>query len=219
MHIPANYLLVIENLLDITHFYPLHDGNIGDYANSLLPIELEEGEIEGYRYVKTLRRATHYQQPPYFVDWFHYDVVDREHTHCMLSPGLTRVELRVAPTGKLDTGIDRGYVLYHSHTPIDDNRNVWRWCVSSPAEHMSLGDPDKSTVDRIAEMFPDVVNQDRWALERQQKMLEYPDDGYSELFLQSDKAVQRARQVIGQMRREEIQYAAKQREGAAQEAS
>ena len=210
MHIPANYLLVIENLLDITHFYPLHDGNIGEYANSSLPIELEEGDSGGYRYVKTSRRASDYKQPPYFVDWFHYDVVDREHTHCMLSPGLTRVELRVAPVGKLGTGIDRGYVLYHSHTPVDDNRNVWRWCVSTPAEHMSRGDPAKPAVERIAEMFPDVVKQDQWALELQQKMIECPDEGYSELFLQSDKAVQRARQVIGQMRRQEMQYAEKQ---------
>ena len=43
MQVPANYLLLIENLLDITHFYPLHDGNIGDVANSQIPIELEEG--------------------------------------------------------------------------------------------------------------------------------------------------------------------------------
>lgn len=209
MEIPANYLLVIENLLDITHFFPLHDGNIGDLANSLLPIELEEGETGGYRYVKTTRRASNYEQPPYFVDWFHYDVVDREHTHCMVTPALTRVQLRVAPPGKLGTGIDRGYVLFHTHTPVDDNNNVWRWCVNCPAEHMSKGDPTKSAVQRIADMFPEVVAQDRWALERQQKMLEFPDEGYSELFLRSDKALRRARTVIGQMLREEIQYAAK----------
>jgi vanillate O-demethylase monooxygenase subunit len=29
MSVPANSALLIENLLDITHFYPLHDGNIG----------------------------------------------------------------------------------------------------------------------------------------------------------------------------------------------
>ena len=34
---PGQLLLLIENLLDITHFYPLHDGNIGDVANSRIP--------------------------------------------------------------------------------------------------------------------------------------------------------------------------------------
>ena len=53
MDIPANYLLLIENLLDITHFYPLHDGNIGDRENSNIPVQHEEGEIDGNRYVKT----------------------------------------------------------------------------------------------------------------------------------------------------------------------
>ena len=55
MKVPANYLLLIENLLDISHFYPLHDGNIGDIANSRIPVTLEEGEIDGNRFVKTTR--------------------------------------------------------------------------------------------------------------------------------------------------------------------
>jgi vanillate O-demethylase monooxygenase subunit len=205
MRIPANYLLLIENLLDITHFYPLHDGNIGDYANSLLPIELMEGEAGGYRFVKTRRHATNYTQPPYFVDWFHYPVVDREHTHCMVSPGLTRVELRVAPEGKLGTELERGYVLLHTHTPVDERNHVWRWCVNCRADHMSRGDPNVSAAKRIAQMFPAVVDQDRWALEKQQQMFEYPDDGYTELFLKPDKALRRARQVLAQMQHEERQ--------------
>jgi hypothetical protein len=99
MEVPANYLLLIENLLDITHFYPLHDGNIGDVANSRIPVELEEGEVDGNRYAMTIRRTSNYTQPPYLVDWFHYDVVDRHHTHCMMSPAITRVVMRNAPPG------------------------------------------------------------------------------------------------------------------------
>lgn len=204
MVVPANYLLLIENLLDITHFYPLHDGNIGDYANSQLPIELEEGETGGYRYVRTRRSAKDYTQPPFFVDWFHYETVDREHTHCMVTPGLTRVELRVAPPGKLGTDVDRGYTLFHTHTPVDDRSHVWRWCVTCPAEHMSRGDPTQSAAKRIASMFPSVVAEDHWALEKQQHMMEYDDNGYSELFLRSDKALRRARQILAQMQRDEV---------------
>jgi phenylpropionate dioxygenase-like ring-hydroxylating dioxygenase large terminal subunit len=209
MPVPANSLLLIENLLDITHFYPLHDGNIGDYANSLIPIELEEGEEYGYRFVRTRRRAENYTQPPYFIDWFHYPTVDREHTHCMVSPALTRVELRVAPPGKLgEEDMVHGYVLFHTHTPVDATHHVWRWIVTVKAHHMSHGDPNKSTAKRIAEMFPEVVDQDRWALEKQQEMMEFPDAGYSELFLRSDKALRRARQILAQMQHEESKAAA-----------
>jgi vanillate O-demethylase monooxygenase subunit len=57
-------------------------------------------------------------------------------------------------------------------------------------------------------MFPAVVDQDRWALERQQHMMEFPDNGYSELFLRSDKALRRARQILAQMQHEEAKAAA-----------
>jgi phenylpropionate dioxygenase-like ring-hydroxylating dioxygenase large terminal subunit len=57
MAVPANSLLLIENLLDITHFYPLHDGNIGDVENSRIPVRLEEGVRDGNPYVGTVRGA------------------------------------------------------------------------------------------------------------------------------------------------------------------
>src|SRR5262245_49424616 len=101
MQVPANYLLLIENLLDITHFYPLHDGNIGDIANRRIPIEMDECEQNGTRYVMTIRKASNYAQPPYLIDWFHYPTVDRHHTHCMMSPAITRVVMRNAPPGGL----------------------------------------------------------------------------------------------------------------------
>lgn len=203
LRVPANYLLLIENLLDISHFYPLHDGNIGDRENSLIPVELEEGESEGYQYVKTIRRVEHYRQPPYLREWFLYDEVERLHTHCMVSPGLTRVEMHVAPPGQLDTDAVRGYTLLHLHFPVDERNLVWRWSVSCKKGHTPLSDPTIPTAHKVAEMFPSVVAQDQWALERQQKMFEYPDDGYAELFLKSDKALRRARQILMTMQRQE----------------
>jgi phenylpropionate dioxygenase-like ring-hydroxylating dioxygenase large terminal subunit len=199
MLIPANYLLLIENLLDITHFYPLHEGNIGDIENSRIPVEVEEGEEDGNRYVRTVRRVTDYRLPPYLVDWFGYETVDRIHTHCMMSPGLTRVEMQVAPPGKLGTDANRGYVLYHTHTPIDEVSHFWRWRMNCIASHRSGGDPNTSVASRIAASFPDVADQDRWALEKQQRMFDYADDGYSEVYLRTDKALRRARQIFASM--------------------
>jgi vanillate O-demethylase monooxygenase subunit len=203
LRVPANYLLLIENLLDITHFYPLHDGNIGDKENSLIPVELEEGNDAGYDYVKTTRRVDNYRQPPFLREWFIYDVVQRVHTHCMVSPGLTRVEMHVAPHGELGTEAERGYSLLHLHYPVDERNLVWRWSVSCGKNHTPLSDPTIPTAHKVAEMFPAVVAQDQWALERQQKMYEYPDDGYSELFLKPDMALRRARQILMNLQRQE----------------
>lgn len=213
MQVEANYLLLIENLLDITHFYPLHDGNIGDIENSRIPIELEEGEVDGNSYVMTIRKTENYSQPPYLVDWFHFDKVDRHHTHCLMSPGLTRVVMRNAPPGELKErssekefpgemevdGNERGYVLIHTHTPTNNKQHVWRVLVNCPAHHMSKGDASKSTASRAAEMFPEVAAEDLWAVKEQQQMFEYPDDDYSEVFLKPDLALRRARKIFLEM--------------------
>jgi vanillate O-demethylase monooxygenase subunit len=193
--VPCNYRLLIENLLDITHFYPLHDGNIGDLANSKIPIEFIEQEIDGNPSMKTVRHVENYRHPPFLRDWFGYEMVDREHTHCMVSPGITRVQLRCAPPGKLGTSEERGYILHHSHTPVDERRHFWRWTATVRKGQPSL-DPKKSTLDRMKEMFPAVVDQDRWALERQQKMFEFPEDGYDEVHLRSDRSILTVRKIL-----------------------
>ena len=58
-----------------------------------------------------------YRQPPYLEEYFGYDMVDRDHTHFMLSPGLTRVKMRVWPAGRFgDPSVERGYVINpHPH--------------------------------------------------------------------------------------------------------
>ena len=193
VHVPANYLLMIENLLDITHFYPLHDGNIGDIEQSKIPFELVEEALNGVQTVKTIRRAQNYRQPPFMADWFGYPVVDRWHTHHMMGPGLTRVELRCAAPGKLGVASEeRGYVIHHAHTPIDGTSHTWRLWVSTRSK--------KLTQD-IAANFPTVMQEDRWALELQQKNFEYPEDGYHEVYLRSDKALLRCRKILEEMER------------------
>jgi vanillate O-demethylase monooxygenase subunit len=111
--------------------------------------------------------------------------------------------MRVAPKGQLGTEAERGYTLLHLHFPVDERNLVWRWSVSCGKNHTPLSDTTVPTAHKVAEMFPNVVAQDQWALERQQKMFDYPDDGYSELFLKSDKALRRARQMMMEMQRQE----------------
>jgi hypothetical protein len=165
----------------------------------------------------TVRRVSNYSQPAYLRDWFHYDVVDRHHTHCMMSPAVTRVVMRNAPVGKLPqrneereypgrldcNDVERGYVLVLAHTPVDENHHRWWVIINAPAEHMSLGDPEKQAAKRIAEMFPAVIAEDTVALEYQNKMFEYPDDGYQEVFLKPDVAIRRARSIFQDLVREE----------------
>ena len=208
LRVPANYRLLIENLLDITHFYPLHDGNVGDVANSEIPVKFVEEVIDGNHSIKSVRRVEGYKQPPMLVNWLGYEVVDRDHTHHMMNPGVTRVEMRAAPPGELGTDKDRGYVLYHTHTPVDRTNLHWRWILNTPSKHCWTGDPSKSVAEGIAESFPAVVEQDLWVLEKQQAMFAYADDGYSEVPLKADKAVISIRKLFDTLEAEEQDAAA-----------
>jgi phenylpropionate dioxygenase-like ring-hydroxylating dioxygenase large terminal subunit len=193
LHVPSNYVLLIENLMDITHFYPLHDGNIGDIEQSKIPYDLVEEKLHGVTTVKTIRRVQGYKQPPFMAKWFGYPVVDRWHTHHMMSPALTRVELRCAPPGRLgEAPVERGYVIHHSHTPIDGTNHTWRLWVSTKSKELTTD---------IAATFPVVMEEDRWALEHQQKMFAYADEGYHEVYLRSDKALLRCRKILEEMER------------------
>ena len=204
MAVPANSLLLIENLLDITHFYPLHDGNIGDVENSRIPVRVEEGTADGNRYIGTVREVENYRQPPYLAEYLGYEFVDRRHTHFLLCPGLTRVEMRVWPTGrKGDSAAERGYVILHTHTPIDRRNHVWHLIILMPKGQTCRSDPQKPAIDHFVETFPKVIAEDRWALERQQRMFEFPDDGYREVFLRPDAALRRARLMLARTERAE----------------
>lgn len=80
---------------------------------------------------------------------------------CMQSPGLTRVVMDVAPPGELHQGKDRGYVLLHTHTPVDMRRHIWRVLVNCKADHVSPGDPNISAAHRVASMFPSVIEENQ----------------------------------------------------------
>jgi len=207
--VPTNYVLLIENLLDISHFYPLHDGNIGDIANSEIPVEFINDSVQGNRSVTSVRKAVKYNHPPYYQDFFGYTLVDRVHTHQMISPAIVRVDLNCAPPSELGTAAERGYILTHVITPIDERHHRWRVFASCRAGEKWPTDPKVPTVKRVADQFHSVIAQDFWVLEKQQKMLDFPDKHYSgEMHLRSDTAVLRAREIVREMSAQETGSAA-----------
>lgn len=196
--VKSNAQLLIENILDISHFYPLHDGNIGDISHSRIPVEVVEDSVDGQRRVMTIRKASNYHNPPYWHDWFG-EVVDRVHTHQMLSPAALRVQLRCAAPGQLGSAQESGFVLYHLCTPADGDTHNWRWSISTKAGQHANDAAKTPLADKIAEGFLVVAGQDKWALELQQQSFAYPDDGYEEVLIRSDRAMMIARRILQDM--------------------
>ena len=66
---------------------------------------------------------------------------------------------------------------------------------------MSGGHPSISAAKRVSQMFPSVVEEDRWALENSKKCLKFQ-TGYSELFSKPDSSP-RADNFLQMMRNEQ----------------
>ena len=196
MEVAASARLLIENLFDLTHFYPLHAGNIGSLADARVPVEIERGERDGLPYLKTIRRRSGFTLPPMTRDRFGLDVADQVQEHTMVGPGLFHVVVTVAPPGRLGTGEDQGFVLYQSITPRDESSHVWRRSTSCRAGATWAGSPGASLAEAIAAGAPTVIDQDRWAIEQQQKMFSYPDEEYREVHIKTDGPVIMARRIL-----------------------
>jgi hypothetical protein len=181
---------------------------VGDLENSKIPVGLHEETVDGNAMVMTVRDVSNYKLPPSFARWFGMDVVDRNHTHAMLNPGIVRVQMRVAPPGKLGTAEERGYVLCHTDTPIDDEHLIWQWIMISKAGVRFPSDPSMTLAQGMALELPQVVRDDEWALIEQQKMLEFPEQlptgvRYRETNIRSDIGVVTARRVLSRMEKAE----------------
>jgi phenylpropionate dioxygenase-like ring-hydroxylating dioxygenase large terminal subunit len=124
--VKANYRLLIKNLFDLTHFYPLHAGNIGSLADARVPVEIERGSWAGNPTLKTIRRRAPQTIPPTTAQRFGIDFGEQLQLHEMVGPGLFQVHVTVAPEGKLGTDAEQGFVLYQTITPESEDSLIWR---------------------------------------------------------------------------------------------
>jgi hypothetical protein len=152
-----------------------------------------------YPYLKTIRRRNSFALPPMTRDRFGLEVADQVQEHTMVGPGLFHVTVTVAPPGRIGTGEAQGFVLYQSITPRDESHHVWRRSTSCRAGTGWAGSPGKSLVEAIVAGAPTVIEQDRWAIEEQQKMFAHADEGYREVHIRTDGAVVMARRILDDM--------------------
>jgi len=195
MPVAANARLLVENLFDLTHFYPLHADNIGSLADARVPVEIERGEGR----LKTIRRRSSFTLPPMTRARFGLDVADQVQEHAMVAPGLFHVVVSVAPPGRLGTDEEQTFVLYQTITPVDDGHLVWRRSTSCRVGTRWAADPSRSLVEAIVAGAPKVIEQDRWAIERQQEMFAFADEGYREVHVKTDGAVVMARKLLDEL--------------------
>lgn len=195
--VKASARLLLENLFDLTHFYPLHAANIGTFADSSVAVTMEASPDGLPPLLGTTRRRENFRFGAMKAGWFGTEVGDNIATHQMVVPGLFRVVERVAPPRKLGTDAERSFVLYHTITPVDETSHVWRRIVCSARQPGAANGP--SLAARVTADCVQVAGEDRWALEAQQEMMAFADDGFSEVRIKSDAPVLAARRLLDQL--------------------
>jgi len=199
MPVAACARLLIENLLDLTHFYPLHSGNIGSRADAEVAIEIERTVENGIPVIATYRPRKDFTFPPMTRDRFGVEVGDQLQTHRMVGPAMFHVIIAVAPPGGLGTDQERSFVLYQTITPVDEENVVWRRSINTRKGSRWAKDPTRSLLDVLVETAPTVVGEDRWALEEQQTMFAYADGSFQEVHIKSDGPMMMGRRLLDEL--------------------
>jgi vanillate O-demethylase monooxygenase subunit len=192
--VAANYVLLLDNLLDLSHETFLHAGFIGTPEVALTPTETAVDESLGVVYVS--RHMSSVECPPFYSKSTGLSSpIDRWQDVEYHAPGFWLLHSRIAPAGLApgpdgeDAGACHVKVLY-AITPVDETHTLDFWAVCR-----DFG-PDDAGIDQfLADMNRTVVLQDVEALNLiQARRATDPDD--SEVSLKIDTGALAGRRLL-----------------------
>ena len=191
-HVRANYQLVLDNLLDLTHLPFVHGAVLGGdgYAENALTVE-----IEGDR-VALRRPMPNVAQSPLIVLTGKYagqGKVDRAQSSEFQPPAYVFIGLWVGPVGRPDD-LSILYAVVNSVTPERDGSSHYFWSVARAA---ALDDAAVSETFRTLTVA--AFDQDRAVLEAQQQAIDTDDSGAPLVNFRDDRAGVASRRVIARL--------------------
>jgi vanillate O-demethylase monooxygenase subunit len=205
--VASNATLMIENLLDTTHFYPLHSSTIGQPSDStaqIAQLSIEEGFESGMPYVATIRESEAYPQTDAFADILGHSVADLYAKAVMTGPAGVHATRIAWPSGRRGDDHDpRKFKTVHLFTPLSTSRHTYRFVFLVPKGQRSGSDPSVSSLERAIPLLEGILPEDIGACEMQQEMFALPEDRYRAVTLRADKALRKALQALTAMQKEE----------------
>jgi vanillate O-demethylase monooxygenase subunit len=162
-HIEAAGLLVVDNLLDLSHETFVHAETIGNSAVADSPVTAEI--VDGAR-VRVHRYMSNIEPPPlYAAQRGECATIDRWHTTTYVPPGYIVIESGSKPTGATDNDVQERRII-NFVTPETETSCHYHWCV---ARNYRIDDSEASAVLRSQVVF--TFDQDKALLEAQQRSL------------------------------------------------
>jgi vanillate O-demethylase monooxygenase subunit len=191
-HVRANYQLVLDNLLDLTHLPFVHGAVLGGdgYAQNALEVELADDTV------RLRRPMPNVAQSPLIVATRKYEgqgKVDRTQTSEFHPPGYVFIGLWVGPLGQPDD-LSILYAVVNSVTPESDGSSHYFWSVARSA---ALADTQVSETFRSLTVA--AFDQDREVLEAQQQAIDMDDSCAPLVNFRDDRAGLAARRIIARL--------------------
>ncbi len=195
----ANYQLVVDNLMDLTHETYVHQGTIGEAS---IPGGAARSWTEGTT-VHFQREINDCAPPPLFKAMRGFTTnIDRWQRIAFEPPANIRIDAGAVPAGTNDESLGMRWMVLNALTPETPTSTHYFWSVS---RHFNLGNDalSKTLKTQITRTF----EEDRDVLEEQQRMIDLGTAPKPMLPINADQGVLATRKVIGGLLAEEAALA------------
>lgn len=162
-HVEADYRLLVDNLLDLSHETFVHPETIGNGAVADSPVSVK---VLDRKVVRAHRDMLDCEAPPQFVSLAGFSGrIDRWHTTFYTPPGFCVIEVGAVPAGSKDGGGFEARIL-NLITPETERSSHYFW---AHARNIRLEDAELSR--NICSSIQETFDQDKHILEAQQEQI------------------------------------------------
>jgi phenylpropionate dioxygenase-like ring-hydroxylating dioxygenase large terminal subunit len=189
--IDADFMLLVDNLMDLSHETYLHGGYIGTPEVAETPITTEVDEESGI--VRVSRHMKDAECPPFYARSTGIEGrIDRRQDIEYHAPCLYLLHSTISPSGQ-ETPAFRTEITY-AITPSSPGKVYDFWAVS---RNFATEDAEVTTF--LRDFNHKVVMQDVDALNLLQRTLDTEPEGYQELSINIDTGGLAARRILGKL--------------------
>jgi phenylpropionate dioxygenase-like ring-hydroxylating dioxygenase large terminal subunit len=187
LRIEANWQLIIDNLLDLTHLTFVHKTTLASTGIQENPLVVT---VDCDR-VNARREMMNVEPAPIFHTIRHFENnIDRFQNITFISPNHVYIKVEARPAGQVDDPDHIHHVVLNHLTPETERSTHYFWSIS---RRIKINDP--TLTDLLGRMNRTAFEEDAIILRHQQRMLEIP-GGEPLVNLSADKAVNEARRII-----------------------
>lgn len=194
LHVKADYRLLIDNLMDLTHETFVHPTSIGETVVADTPIATK---AEGQR-VTVSRLMPECPAPPLFRKVRGLTTIDRWQHITYEPPGNIRIDAGGMPSDTKDMGRALRWWVLNALTPETETTTHYFWSVT---RCFSLDDDALSRT--LHDQVMTIFNEDAVVLEMQQKLIETDRSSRPLLSVNCDAGGSAARRILGEIERGE----------------